>query len=62
MSEAVDSISAFPGMELVTDVSPAHWLPGRLWPHARRAVRVGECVPEGYLAYGRLLRAVPPVR
>jgi hypothetical protein len=48
-------VSAFPGMELATGVSAALWLPGRLWPHHGGRVRVGECVPEGYPAYGRLL-------
>jgi hypothetical protein len=55
-SETVNSqVSAFPGVELATDVSAALWLPSRLWPHHRGRVRVGECVPEGYPAYGRLL-------
>ena len=47
----------FPGLTVLTDVSPAQWLLDRLWPRGAGdgPMRVGCLVPEGYPAYGRLL-------
>lgn len=49
-------VPAFPGLGVVSDLSPAQWLADQLWPRrAGEVPRVGGVVPGVYPSYGRLL-------
>jgi hypothetical protein len=47
-----------PGLELVTDLTPAAWIDERLMRRPGPGVRVGDVVPTGFEAYARIFHPV----
>lgn len=45
----------FPGLQAVSDTSPAQWLVDRLWSPQGGVPQVGNVIPDVYPSYGRLL-------